>query len=72
MPTGPDGQKRSRDPLKAALQVAKIATGERQEQPPAARRRRLLHVTPLPEKEATQRPHSPAPARSAVPAPSSK
>lgn len=44
MLTGPQGQKRSRDPLKAALQVVQIATGERQEQPKTARKRRVLAV----------------------------
>ena len=74
MPRGPDGQKRSRDPIKAALEVVRIATGEQQEQPPAARRRRLLYVTPLPEKEAAEEPHSPSSARSnaTASAPSSK
>jgi len=74
MPTGPDGQKRSRDPIKAALEVVRIATGEQQEQPPAARRRRLLHVTPLPEEEPAQRPHrsSHTISHSSVPASSSK
>jgi hypothetical protein len=33
MPKGPHGQKRSQSPTQAALQVAKIATGQTKETP---------------------------------------
>ena len=57
MPTGPDGQKRSADPIKAALEVVRIATGEQQEQPKAARRRRVLRVVRTSPASA-QQPHA--------------
>lgn len=57
MPTGPDGQKRSADPIKAALEVMRIATGEQQEQPKSARRRRVLKVVRKPPASAPQ-PHA--------------
>ena len=51
MPIGPDGQKRSADPLKAALEVVRIATGEQQETPKSASRRRRLRVIRKPAPE---------------------
>lgn len=51
MPTGPQGQKRSDSETTAAVQVAKIATGQAQESPASARKTVTLHLggeKPLP------------------------
>ena len=44
MPTGPQGQKRPDDETSAAVQVAKIATGQEQENPESARKTVMLHL----------------------------
>ena len=44
MPTGPQGQKRSDSETTAAVQVAKIATGQEQEHPESARKTVMLHL----------------------------
>ncbi len=54
MPTGPQGQKRPASETAAAVQVAKIATGQEQESPPSARKSVVLHFgkdRPLPHEE---------------------
>ena len=58
MPTGPQGQKRPASETAAAVQVAKIATGQEQENPPTARKSVVLHFgqqnRPLPHEEEGQ------------------
>ena len=44
MPTGPQGQKRPASDTAAAVHVAKIATGQAQEQPASARKTVMLHL----------------------------
>lgn len=50
MPTGPNKQKRSQSPTQAAIQIAKIATGQTKETPS---NRRTIRVLRGPKSKAT-------------------